>query len=71
MRLDSALRDLRTRPATEWPKHLRLAWEILIDELDMDHDTARAILLDCFSAAHRCAQAINQRSRDAGDNPEP
>lgn len=64
MRLDSALRDLRARPATEWPKHLRLARQILVDELNVDERTARAVLLACFAVAHGCARAINQRSRD-------
>ena len=68
MRLNSAIRDLTALPATEWPKHLRLAREILIDELAVDDDTARALLFASFSAAHACARAINQRSRDTVDS---
>lgn len=68
MRLNSALRELRAQPAAEWPKHFRLAREILVDELDVDDDTAQAILFDCLSVAHGCARAINQRSRDLAES---
>ena len=63
MRIESVLRNLRAQAIAEWPKHLRLAWEILADKRGVDHVTARAVLFASFSAAHRCAQAINQRSR--------
>jgi hypothetical protein len=68
MRRDSAIRDLTVLPATEWPKHLRLAREILIDELAVDDDTTRALLFASFSAAHACARTINQRCRDTVDS---
>jgi hypothetical protein len=67
MRLDSAIRNLAALPATEWPKHLRFAREILIGELAVDDHTTRAVLFASFSAAHACARAINQRSRDTVD----
>jgi hypothetical protein len=49
VRVDLALRDLRARPATEWPKHLRLAWEILIHELDVAEGTALTGLVEPWS----------------------
>lgn len=39
----------------------------MTDELDVDDHAAQAVMLDCFTLAHGCARAINQRSRDAVD----
>jgi len=63
MRIDSVLRNLTAQPSSDWPKHLRLASEILANKRGVDDTTARAVLFASFSAAHRCAQAIDQRSR--------
>jgi hypothetical protein len=48
----------------EWPRHLRLARNILSDELGLDEGEAQVALITSYHAAHICAQAINQRSRD-------
>jgi hypothetical protein len=61
-RLPSFLLDLGTKPFAKWPPHLRLAFEILKDDLGLSEQTARTVITDSISAAHECAQAINQRS---------
>ena len=48
----------------EWPKHLRLARKILVDELSLDDAKALSVLDASFRAAHACAQAIDKRSSD-------
>jgi hypothetical protein len=63
MRIDIVLRDLAAQPRADWPKHLRLAWEILANKRGVDDTTARAVVVASLSAAHRCGQAIDQRSR--------
>jgi hypothetical protein len=69
-RFDSVIRDIAAVPMTEWPKHLRLARNILIDALALDDERARAVLIASYCAGHACAQAINQRSRDIADFAE-
>ena len=61
-RLPSFLLDLETKPVVKWAPHLRLAFEILKGDLGLPEPTARIVLKDSISAAHECAQAINQRS---------
>ena len=63
MRTDSVVRNLMAQPVTDWPKHLRLAWEILANKRGVDDTTARAVVSASLSATHRCGQAIDQRSR--------
>lgn len=63
IRIDPVLRNLTAQPVDDWPKHLRLAWEVLAKKRGVDNGTARAVLFASFSAARRCAQAIDQRSR--------
>ena len=67
MRIDSVLRNLTAQPVPDWPKHLRLAWEILANKRGVDDATARAVLFASFSAAHCCGQGIDQRSRANAD----
>jgi hypothetical protein len=67
MRPDSVLRDLAVLPTDEWPRHLRLARNILSAELGLDDAKAQAVLIASYRASHACAQAINQRSRDIAD----
>jgi hypothetical protein len=67
MRADSVLRDLAVVPMAEWPRHLRLARNILSDELDLDGAKAQAVLIASYRASQTCAQAISQRSRDIAD----
>jgi hypothetical protein len=68
MRIDSVLRNLTAQPVPDWPKHLRLTWAILANKRGVDDTTARAVVFASFSAAHRCAQAIDQRSRANADS---
>jgi hypothetical protein len=64
MRPDSVLRNLAVAPVADWPKHLRLAGNILSAELGLDDAKAQAVLIASCRASHVCARAINQRSRD-------
>ena len=66
----SVLRDLAVVPVTEWPRHLRLARNILSDELSLDDARAQAVLIASYRASHACAQKINQRSRDIAASAE-
>jgi hypothetical protein len=63
-RLDSVIRDMKDSPPTDWPKHLRLAQKILVDELSLDDAKARSVLDASFRVAHACARAIDERSSD-------
>lgn len=67
MRPDSVLRDLAVVPTADWPRHLRLARNILSDELGLDDARAHAMLFASYRAGHACAQAINERSRNIAD----
>lgn len=64
MRPGSHLRNLANLPVEEWPKHLRMAHSILVDELKLQDDSAWEVLQSSLNAAHACAQGINQRARD-------
>src|SRR4029078_3529996 len=63
MRIDTFLRKLAAQPVADWPKHLRLAWEILANKRGVDGTTARAGLFASLSAAPYFGQAIDQRAR--------
>jgi hypothetical protein len=63
-RPDSVVRDIALVPSAGSPKHLRLALNILLDELQLEDEEARALLLESCSAGHVCARAINRRSLD-------
>jgi hypothetical protein len=52
-------------PPANWPKHLRLAQKILVEELRLDDANALSIVAAAFQAAHACARAEDKRSRDA------
>jgi hypothetical protein len=54
---------LTVEPPTKWPEHLRLAYEILQNELRVPAPTARRLVIDSVSHAHACAQAIDRRAR--------
>lgn len=43
-RVNSVIRDMRASPPTEWPKHLRLARKILVEELSLDDAKALSVL---------------------------
>lgn len=55
---------IHASPPTEWPKHLRLARKILVEELSLDDAKALSILAAALQAAHACAQAKDNRSSD-------
>ncbi len=63
-RVNSVIQALRASPQTEWPKHLRLAQKILVEELNLDDAKALSILAAAFQAAHAYAQAKDKRSSD-------
>jgi len=66
-RLNSFVLDLKSKSTEEWPPHLRLAWKILQSELALSKETALSLLIKSVSAAHKCGQAINQRSADIAE----
>jgi hypothetical protein len=63
-RPSSRLRDLTNQPIADWPKHLRWAHAILVDELELSNEEAMAILLPSVYAAQACAQAIDRKAQD-------
>ena len=63
-RANSVIQNLRASPLTEWPKHLRFARKILVEELSLDEAKALSVLTPTFQAAHVCAQAKDKRSSD-------
>ena len=58
-------RLLHSKPPSDWPEHIKLAWAILRDELQVPEKRAFRLILDSISAAHACAEAVNQRSRNS------
>lgn len=63
-RLGSLLGGLFLQPTENWPQHLRLAWTILIYELNISERTAIAVMASSVERANSCGQSI---SRLAGD----
>lgn len=63
-RLGSWLRDLAHLPIEEWPRHLKMAQDILVDELKLQDETAWDVLQCSVGAAHACAQQIDQRAQE-------
>ena len=62
MRLENLELRLQSQPTTEWPKHLRLAWEILQRKRSLSETTSMHIILGSVSAAHKCATEVNRRA---------
>src|SRR5262245_27271568 len=62
LRLENLERRLQLQPPTEWPKHLRVAWEILQSKRSLSETSSMHIVLGSVSAAHKCAREINRRS---------
>jgi hypothetical protein len=56
------VRRLKSTPVSEWSEHLKLAWEILRDDLEITEKNALKLIADSMSAAQVCAEAINRRS---------
>jgi hypothetical protein len=54
---------LTVKPPIKWPEHLRLAYEILQNELGIPDLNVRRLVIDSVSHAHACAQAIDQRAQ--------
>lgn len=57
-------RRLNSKPPSEWPEHVKLAWAILRDELQVTEERSFQLILDSISAAQNCAETINRRSRN-------
>jgi hypothetical protein len=57
------LRRLTVGPPIKSPEHLRLAYEILQNELTVPAPSARRLVIDSVSHAHVCGQAIDRRAR--------
>ena len=59
------VRLLNSKPPSQWPEHIKLAWAILRDELQVPEKRAfRTNLMISISAAQACAEAVNRRSRN-------
>jgi hypothetical protein len=63
-RLELRLRDLPKLQIEEWPSHLKMARGILVEELNLQKETAGKILKDSFVAAHACARRMEQSALD-------
>ena len=68
-RLNTFVLDLKSKPTDEWPPHLRLAWNILNSgsELALSEQAVLSLIIKSVSAAHKCAQAINEKSADIAE----
>ena len=55
-------RLLNSKPPSEWPEHIKLAWAILRDELQVTEKRAFRLIIDSISAAQACTAAVNERS---------
>src|SRR5262249_41129729 len=68
-RLNPFVLDLKSKPTEKWPPHLRRAWNILRSEteLALSEEAALSLIIKSVSAAHKCGQAINQRSADIAE----
>lgn len=63
-RLESIVRGIAHLPIAEWPKHLKMAHGILVDELTLQDEAARDILQSSLAAAHACAQRLDRKAQD-------
>jgi hypothetical protein len=57
-------RRINSKPPSEWPEHIKLAWTILRDELQVTEERASQLISDSISAARACAESVNRRSRN-------
>src|SRR5262245_31064252 len=57
-------RRVTSQPPSAWPDHIKLAWAILRDELQVTKRRAFRVMVDSISAAQTCAAAVNRRSRN-------
>jgi hypothetical protein len=61
-RLENLRFELLARPPA-WPQHLGLAWQVLHDDLAASEEDSRRLVIESVSAAHGCAQLVDERSR--------
>lgn len=59
--IDRLLAHLQRKPLGAWPKHLKMAWEILIEQKLSETDAHRVLTLSVGSA-HRCACAVDRQA---------
>jgi hypothetical protein len=57
-------RRVKSSPVSQWPAHIKLAWEVLQNNSNITEKTARALIVDSILAAGVCAEAINRRSEN-------
>ncbi len=63
-RIGPLMRRIESAPISQWPEHVKLAWEILQESSKTTEKSARAIVLESMTAAQVCAAAINRQSDD-------
>jgi hypothetical protein len=63
MNVKKLVLDLRFRTPSAWPKHLRMAYEVLCARLSCPEQVSLQLVIDALSAAHACAIGIDERSR--------
>jgi hypothetical protein len=62
MSVERRVHELRFRDQSAWPKHLRMAYEVLRYRLSCPEEVSLQLLIDAVRAAHACACRIDQRS---------
>jgi hypothetical protein len=62
MSVEQRVLELRFRDQSAWPKHLRMAYEVLCYRLSCPEEVSLQLLIDAVRAAHACACRIDQRS---------
>lgn len=62
-RFDQFILQLRNKAVGDWPQHLRSAWAILCDELQLPSPDALAVIVDSVAAAHHCTRAQSEQLR--------
>lgn len=63
-RIVPLMRRIESAPVSQWPEHLKRAWEILQESSKTTEKSARAVVLELMAAAQVCAEAINRQSDD-------
>ncbi len=61
-RIKSRVRRIESTPVTQWPEHIKRAWEILPKNSKITEKTALALIVDSICAAQLCLVAVNRRS---------
>ena len=54
-------RFLAREPPSDWPQHLRFAYEILLNELHVPDEEARRLVIASVPKALACAQSVDRR----------